>query len=388
MAKRPATTEAEVTRAEVARAKTSTDGDGAFRRRLQSLSRDMAGDRRLAALILSSATGVAAVAPRVLRLRLLLACDARCRMCLIHSPLRTVDLFDAAEVAARLPEPLAARLMDEGRALGAEVLNLQGGEPFLYPSFAEVLGRAVSLGYLVQFFTNGGDAADIAVVERALAAARGGARVSMRISIDAAGAAHDDIRGVPGAYRRATAFARRALRLAQRQSRLEVGVSCTVMRYNADDLLALADHFASLGLFARFIPVVACGPRRRDDGAIVAQTFLPAGVLPDARQRRAIARALPELERHPAVESAALLHAAPRLWSARPYRNVCVANSIGLYVTATGRLQFCPISVETVAGVHDTPLAAAWSRVLQGARRQTFTSCLVPCTCYRPDRLV
>jgi len=368
-------------------AASDTRAEAPFQRRLRRLGRAMAADKRLAALVLSSATGVPVVRPLVLRLRLLLACDARCRMCLVHSPLRTADLYDAEELRALMPAALAARLMDEGRALGATVLNLQGGEPFLHPAFGDILGHGLGLGFAVQFFTNGGEAADIAAVERALAQARGRARIVVRVSIDGVGAAHDAIRGVPGAYRRALRFIRAGQRLAGRDRRLQLGVSCTVLCDNAGEVLALADHFASLGLAARFFPVVGYGPRRQD-GAIVAAPFLPPDVLPDRRQQRAVARALPALERHPGVEYAGVLRAGPALWGGQPVRNICLSNSIGIYVTATGRLQFCPISAETVGSVAATPLAAAWTDLMAAPRRESFASCLVPCTCYRPEALL
>jgi len=46
-----------------------------------------------------------------------------------------------------MPTPLALRLLDEGRQIGARFLLLGGGEPVSHPDISRILWRAVQLGY-------------------------------------------------------------------------------------------------------------------------------------------------------------------------------------------------------------------------------------------------
>lgn len=119
-------------------------------------------------------------------------CDARCRICDIWR--RYVDPDDelAPEDYAWLPRTLRS-------------VNLSGGEPFLrddLPQIVRVVRRRCPRARVV-ISTNG------LATERITATVASIGEVAVRISVDGIGSVHDDIRGVDGAFERATETARR-----------------------------------------------------------------------------------------------------------------------------------------------------------------------------------
>lgn len=119
-------------------------------------------------------------------------CDARCRICDIWK--RYVDSDDelAPEDYAWLPRTLRS-------------VNLSGGEPFVrsdLPEIVDVVRQACPKARIV-ISTNG-----LATerIEEAVAAMRD---VAVRISVDASGPVHDEMRGIEGAFERTIDTARR-----------------------------------------------------------------------------------------------------------------------------------------------------------------------------------
>ena len=361
-----------------------SDGED-FAHRVEGLQNALFRDPGLVPVVLTACTGHPLVPPRVLRLRLLLRCDARCRMCVLHSPVREVELVTGAERDTEMDPGLAIRLAEEARALGASYLNLQGGEPFLYRGLEEVLGAGLRMGFTVQFFTNGGPSADLGLLERALALAGGSGEVLLRVSLDGTPEVHDAIRGVPGLFDEAARFVRSAAAVAGRWPGLRVGISYTVMRENVHCMLDVAEMALRWGVTVRFIPLVAYGPRANPDGTLIPVRYLPPETFPTSAQLAELAASAALLEHHPAVDSAAFLRLMPELYNGTFSRRVCLANAVGIYVTANGRYQACPISEETFAGVEEMGPREAWFRGMRDVRRRSFAGCRVPCTCYKPD---
>jgi MoaA/NifB/PqqE/SkfB family radical SAM enzyme len=158
-------------------------------------------------------------------------CNARCRMCSIwgaqHAP-----LLDAAAIDA-----LPASLRD---------LNLSGGEPFLRDDMVD-LGRAARRRLpraRIVVSTNG------FLTERILRAAaawqKERARIGIAVSLDGIGPMHDQVRGVPGSFRKALATLRglRALGFRPRK------IAFTVTHDNPGHLWAV--HRLATRLGAQF----------------------------------------------------------------------------------------------------------------------------------------
>jgi MoaA/NifB/PqqE/SkfB family radical SAM enzyme len=113
-------------------------------------------------------------------------CNARCEMCDIWKQPSDAERELSPSEYVWLPASLRS-------------VNLSGGEPFLrddLPEIARVVGRACPSARIV-VSTNGLDPDRI---ERAMSSMP---NVAVRISVDAVGRLHDEIRGVPGAFERA-----------------------------------------------------------------------------------------------------------------------------------------------------------------------------------------
>ncbi len=113
-------------------------------------------------------------------------CNARCGMCDIWKQPSDVEREMRPEEYAWLPRSLTS-------------VNLSGGEPFLrddLPEIAAVVAKACPRARIV-ISTNG------LMPERTEAAMRSMPGVAVRVSVDAVGPLHDELRGVPGAFEKA-----------------------------------------------------------------------------------------------------------------------------------------------------------------------------------------
>ena len=137
-------------------------------------------------------------------------CDFKCRMCSIRSGPK-LD----ADVLSRLPRSLTN-------------VTLTGGEPFLLADLPVYVARVAARlpGVRIVIVTNGGRPSRIYGVVSACHP-----RPAIRVSIDAIGALHDEIRGVPHAYERAVETLQAVRPLVR-----DLGISMTVSDYNVDQI--------------------------------------------------------------------------------------------------------------------------------------------------------
>jgi MoaA/NifB/PqqE/SkfB family radical SAM enzyme len=142
-------------------------------------------------------------------------CNARCEMCDIWKQKSDVD----RELAPAEYEWLPASLLS---------VNISGGEPFLrddLPEIADVVRRACPRARIV-VSTNGLEPDRI---DRAVRSMPG---VAIRVSVDAVGEKHDEIRGVPGAFEKAM----ETLSLLKRAGIEDLGLAATSSDTNAGEL--------------------------------------------------------------------------------------------------------------------------------------------------------
>ena len=154
-------------------------------------------------------------------------CDARCRICDIWK--RYVDPDDelSPEDYAWLPRTLRS-------------VNLSGGEPFLrddLPQIVEVVRRACPKARIV-ISTNG------LATERIEDATASMGDVAVRISVDAVGPLHDEIRGVDGAFDKAIETAKRLKALGVS----DLGLAATSSGANPGGLTAVKALADQLGV--------------------------------------------------------------------------------------------------------------------------------------------
>jgi MoaA/NifB/PqqE/SkfB family radical SAM enzyme len=149
-------------------------------------------------------------------------CNSRCKTCRIYT--KEAREFSVAEYDRTFA------------SIGPGVfwITISGGEPFLRKDLADICRSAYRhcRPSILNIPTNGILTDTIAENVETIAKALGKARLIVNLSMDDAGAGHDDIRGVPGNYARAvdTYFALRRLGLVN----LSVGIHTVISRFNVE----------------------------------------------------------------------------------------------------------------------------------------------------------
>jgi SynChlorMet cassette radical SAM/SPASM protein ScmF len=182
-------------------------------------------------------------------------CNLACRHCWL------APAFDGdGSKHAMLPVALFRDLLDEARPLGLRKVKLTGGEPLLHPHFLELLDvtRAAGLGVTVE--TNG-----LLCTPEITAAIAAIKNPFVAVSLDGVDAeTHEWVRGVKGAFDKATAAIRR---LAEAGIRPQIIM--TVMRRNAgqiEPMVRLAEDLGAASLKFNVVQPTARGDQLRSQG--------------------------------------------------------------------------------------------------------------------------
>jgi len=143
-------------------------------------------------------------------------------------------------------------------------LLLTGGEPFIrvdLPDIADVFVKNCGVRN-IGIPTNGAFPAETARAVRHMARMLPDVQFGIDVSIDAPGAAHDEVRCLPGLFDSAVDTYRRLTAIAKRKQNLNVSVAVTVSRNNIDKLDELAEFlFRDLDATNVNIMVVRGNPR-------------------------------------------------------------------------------------------------------------------------------
>ncbi len=109
--------------------------------------------RRQTLRLLGAVLGETLVGPRIVHLDVIGVCNSNCIYCRDHSPyVRDREPWREME----MPYELAARLVDEAAALGAELIPAVGaGENLLHSRFTDLIGLLKSRPLRFEVFTNG-----------------------------------------------------------------------------------------------------------------------------------------------------------------------------------------------------------------------------------------
>ncbi|MDP2905512.1 MAG: radical SAM protein [Candidatus Omnitrophota bacterium] len=164
-------------------------------------------------------------------------CNFDCRMCNIKNNPRqdTLPLEDFK------------RIIDDLAEMGTVFVSLSGGEPLLIKNILDYVIYAKSKIPFVNLVTNG----YLLSEDTAVGIAKSGLD-SLSVSIDALGVKHDAIRGAVGAFDRAIG----AIKLVKKHSPATgITVNTVISPWNLDDILALAELVASMGVLQKLQPV-------------------------------------------------------------------------------------------------------------------------------------
>ena len=154
-------------------------------------------------------------------------CNARCAVC---------DIWKSNPDTERELEPAAYRWLPDS----LRSVNLSGGEPFLRDDLADIVDvvRQECPRARVVISTNGLLPDRIATMMAAMP------DVAVRVSVDDIGAAHDEMRGVPGCYEKAMETVRRLMELAVS----DVGLAATSSERNPGGLTRVKAEADRLGI--------------------------------------------------------------------------------------------------------------------------------------------
>lgn len=153
-------------------------------------------------------------------------CPLACTMCLVRDAIRSSD--------AILPVETFRTLLDQHHWAS---VTLTGGEPLTHPEFPTLLRCCAERHIGVSVLTSG-----YVALPRELRENPPLPNVSFCLSLDGPRDMHDAVRGVPGTFDRAIAFAREA------QGRYPLGAQTVVLPENLDQLPALIDACAEAGI--------------------------------------------------------------------------------------------------------------------------------------------
>jgi putative heme d1 biosynthesis radical SAM protein NirJ2 len=278
-------------------------------------------------------------------------CNLTCRHCYRDAGVRREEELDTAEGLA---------LIDEIAGAGFKIMIFSGGEPLLRSDITDLTRHAKSRGLIPVFGSNGtlltGDLARR--LKEAGAAAMG-------ISLDSPGReAHDDFRGMPGAWQGAVDGMR-----ACREAGLPFQVHSTAMRWNADDITKLTGWALDAGAKAHHVFFLVPTGRGLD----IEDESLPPG-----RYERLL-RELMEKSREVPIEikptcAPQFVRIARQMGVETRFGRGCLAGLSYCIISPVGEVQACAYLDVPAGNVRRTPFGQIWreSPVLQSLRTKAY----------------
>ncbi len=272
-------------------------------------------------------------------------CNLRCRHCYLDAVRR------ARASTAELDTAEALHAIDEiADVAPAGMLVLSGGEPLLRRDLAELVARAAARGLMPVIGSNG-----LLVSERRARELKAAGAAGIGISVDSASAwFHDELRGLPGAWRGAMCAIRTA-----RDAGLTVSLHTTLFERNRGELAALADLAEALGAAALNLFFLVCtgrGQGQTDLSMADREATLDRIVELQRERPRLIVRArcAPYLRRRlrEGPADAAGIYAS---WS-----SACLAGRGYFRLTPEGEVTPCPYIPQPLGDLRRTPLREIW----------------------------
>ncbi len=164
-------------------------------------------------------------------------CNARCATCFywqeLNSPIANLSLEEYQAIAASMPP--------------FEKLLLSGGEPTLEPNLPDLVDLFLTrTEQALVLPTNGLQTAVVLEKTREILQRHPQNRMVVGVSLDGLETTHDQIRGVPGAYRKALETLCELARLREQYPLLQVTTLTTVMEQNVSEVVPLLETLHAL----------------------------------------------------------------------------------------------------------------------------------------------
>ncbi len=169
-------------------------------------------------------------------------CNLRCQMCGQWSQ----EGYIRAQAGRRPPEMQLddwKRVVDELAQHGIGSLLIRGGEPFLYPHIAELLEYIHAKGMFISIDTNGTQLSRYAALITQLG------KIHLTISVDGPEEIHDQVRGVPGTFRRLSEGVA-ALHALEKEGgqKISLSINFTISPYSYRGLGVMPEVARQLGI--------------------------------------------------------------------------------------------------------------------------------------------
>jgi len=193
--------------------------------------------------------------PRVLTITVTRRCNSNCIMCFIWRLAQKNEELSLATISRFLDSPWLRDLVE---------LDLTGGEPLLRKDFPELIAEITRLKEkslvnlkTLALATNGlRPGAIYRTVQKILSIINGKFDLALVCSLDAMGATHDLIRGIPNAFNKARQTIDKLKSLAQEGLPFWLGVKTTILPHNLDQLAQIMQFARTNGFFHILSPVL------------------------------------------------------------------------------------------------------------------------------------
>ena len=190
-------------------------------------------------------------------------CNARCKMCFYLEQIKLANKNLVNELTTNEVNKLASTIGH------VPYLSLSGGEPFLRRDIYQIIDSLVSSAtpLLVSIPTNCAYPERVEDTARRLSIAHPNTQFDIQLSLDGPEKLHDEIRQVPGLYRRLIETHQRLIELQKTAKNLGTKIVITYSTFNQTEVGDLLDHISNELPVDRVILAKAhgnCAPETKD----------------------------------------------------------------------------------------------------------------------------
>ena len=310
-------------------------------------------------------------------------CNAHCKHCLL-----------ASHDEARRDKELQ---IDEIERVSASMDNMlfftpTGGEPFLRKDLAEIVrifhvnNHALNVGIP----TNGSLTGRVVETTKEMLDQNPDIDLHIDVSIDDIGEAHDEIRGFPGLFERATRTYQELRKLEELYPRFSTCVEITVSAYNQDHLLDLYHHLTEkVGVNTVFTLLTRGAPREPGAGMVDIRKYEELHRALEADNKARILSGYYKMPFSDVLNAKRIVR--PRIIAdtvrQQKYQIPCYAGTLGAAMFSEGQVLPCELQVDRVIGNvrdYDYDFRALWSsdRAEELRRYVRETKCFCTYECF------